>query len=142
MDIACCSYDIKNKKLNYAGANNPIYLVRKVGEEYQLMETPADKQPVAYYINMTDFTNNVIEIQPGDTVYIFSDGFRDQFGGPSGKKFMKKNFQTMFLENQKLSMYEQQCVYEKVFHDWIHYADSEDHHIGQIDDILILGVRF
>jgi ligand-binding sensor domain-containing protein/serine phosphatase RsbU (regulator of sigma subunit) len=142
MDISVCSYDIKNNKLYFSGANNPLYLIRKVDGQSQLFETPGDKMPVAYYSNMEDFTKHEIDILAGDTVYIFSDGFRDQFGGPHGKKFMKKNFQAMFVENQGLSMSEQQSLFEKTLIDWMNFSPSKDDQIGQVDDILVMGIRF
>ena len=94
MDIAVCVVDFDNNILWYAGANNPLYLIR--GEE--LIHYRADKMPVAIHYKMEPFTLNKIELQKGDAFYIFSDGFADQFGGPRGKKFMYKTFKNVLAK--------------------------------------------
>lgn len=145
MDIALCSVDLKNRKLMYAGANNPLFLIRKNGEGFELLETSADKMPIGYHSAMEPFTNNVIDIIDGDTVYLFSDGFCDQFGGPDGKKFMKKRFKEMLLGNQTLDMASQREIFNASLEEWIYYPTSDPLRAalaGQIDDIILLGVRF
>jgi len=145
MDIALCSVDLKNRKLMFAGANNPLFLIRKNGDAYELMETHADKMPIGYHSSMEPFTNNVIDIFEGDTVYLFSDGFCDQFGGPEGRKFMKKRFKDMLLDHQTLDMASQRDVFNASLEEWINYPSSDPSQAslaGQIDDIILLGVRF
>ncbi|HBH83499.1 MAG: hypothetical protein A2X05_12580 [Bacteroidetes bacterium GWE2_41_25] len=146
MDIALCSVDLRNKKLFFAGANNPLFLIRKNAEGYELLETHADKMPIGYYSSMEPFTINEIEIQDGDTVYMFSDGFVDQFGGPEGRKFMKKRFKEMLLTHQSLDMASQRTTFNNIIEEWIHHPPADPQaqmmHDEQIDDIILIGVRF
>jgi len=80
------------------------------------------------------FTNHEIQLQKGDTVYIFSDGYQDQFGGPKGKKFMSKRFRQLFLDIQGMNMEEQEEMLNQTIEEW--KAGRE-----QVDDILVIGVR-
>jgi len=141
MDMALCSIDLKKNLLQFAGANNPMVLIRKVDNVYELLEKRADVMPVGVYSRMSDFTMNETEIRKGDTIYLFSDGFCDQFGGPDGRKFMKPRFTKMLLENQSLDMSSQKEAFEKILDEWINYPSRDCEHIGQIDDIIILGIR-
>lgn len=140
MDIALCSVDLKKMTLEFAGANNPLLLLRKENGEYVVNETKADKMPVAFYMRMDDFTNHELELRKGDTIYLHSDGFLDQFGGPEGRKFMKKRFNEMLVSNQALSMMEQKEVFIKTLDEWINHP-SANAPLGQIDDVILIGVR-
>ncbi len=131
MDIAFCVYDTQEHILQFAGANNPLYLVRN-GE---LIEYKAVKNPVAVYIREKPFETHYIEVQPGDIVYLSSDGFYDQPGGPEGKKFMRKRFKQMLLNMWNLPAPEQKLVVEKTFEEW-------KNGYKQIDDVCVMGVRF
>jgi serine phosphatase RsbU (regulator of sigma subunit) len=82
-----------------------------------------------------------MDVRKEDTIYLFSDGFCDQFGGPSGRKFMKPRFTKMLLENQHLEMNSQKEAFEKILDEWINYPSEEGHPVGQIDDIILLGIR-
>src|SRR5690606_32634832 len=100
MDIALCSLKLSESSelsesylLQYAGANNSLYIVRNG----VLLETKADKQPIGAYETDKSFQNHEIELQKGDMVYLFSDGFADQFGGPKGKKFNYKQFKQLLI---------------------------------------------
>ncbi len=130
MDMALCMLDRENMILEYAGANNPLYLIRN-GE---LSITKADKQPIGAYENRKAFTNHRFELQKGDVIYIFSDGYIDQFGGPNGKKFMSRRFREMLLQIHKLHPMEQKEFLNKTIVEWM---DKEE----QIDDILVIGIR-
>ncbi|MBN4051177.1 tetratricopeptide repeat protein [bacterium AH-315-M05] len=131
MDAALCSIDFENMKLEYAGANNPLYLIRK-GE---LQQIRADKQPVGFHMGeQTPFTNHEIQLKKGDTIYIFSDGYQDQFGGSRGKKYMSKRFRQLFIDVQTMNMDEQKEHLDKTIEEW--KGDRE-----QVDDILVIGVR-
>ncbi len=130
MDMALCMLDQENMILEYAGANNPLYLVRN-GE---LSITKADKQPIGAYENRKAFTNHRFELQKGDVIYIFSDGYIDQFGGPRGKKFMSRRFREMLLQIHNLPPMEQKEFLNKTIVEWM---DKEE----QIDDILVIGIR-
>lgn len=131
MDIALCVLDIDTMILEYAGAYNPLYLYRN-GE---LLETKADKMPIGIYIREKEsFTNHEIQLQKGDTFYIFSDGFADQFGGPDGRKFKSKPFKRLLGEIQTMNMADQKTRLIRIFDDWRGEID-------QIDDVIILGIR-
>jgi serine phosphatase RsbU (regulator of sigma subunit) len=145
MDIALCSVDIKKKKLWFAGANNPLFLMRKVGNGYEFIERRGDKMPIGIHSRMESFTNHEIDIMEGDTIYLFSDGFLDQFGGPDGRKFMKPRFRQMLLDAQSLNMSSQKEVFNKTLEEWItnpsEHLDELYAPLGQIDDIILIGVR-
>jgi ligand-binding sensor domain-containing protein/serine phosphatase RsbU (regulator of sigma subunit) len=132
MDLALCSFDRRTNVMEYAGAFNPFWMVRN-GE---FMEIKADKFPIGNLKKGENkkFTNHSIPLQKGDTIYVFSDGFADQFGGPSGKKFKYSSFRTLLLENQHLSMEEQGQLLNKTIEGW--KGDLE-----QVDDILVIGTR-
>jgi serine phosphatase RsbU (regulator of sigma subunit) len=102
----------------------------------ELLETKADRQPVGYLTGKQEaFTHHELKLERGDTVYIFSDGYSDQFGGPKDKKFMMKNFKKLLLSIQDKTMNEQKTILEATMAEW--KGDAE-----QIDDILVMGVRF
>jgi len=140
MDMAICTIDLKDNRLQYAGANNPVIIIRKEKGEYSVIEKRADGMPVGVYSRMNDFSSHEIEIMKGDTIYLFSDGYCDQFGGPKGRKFMKPRFIQMLLDNQGLSMNSQKEIFEKTLEEWINHPDQGES-IGQIDDIILLGIR-
>lgn len=133
MDIAMCSFDRRTGSLQFAGAYNPMWVVRK-GE---LIEIKANKFPIGNSSkgDMNKFTNHEIQLEKGDTVYVFSDGYCDQFGGPSGKKFKASAFRNLLLNNQHLSMDEQRELLDATIESW-----RGNHE--QVDDILIIGTRY
>jgi serine phosphatase RsbU (regulator of sigma subunit) len=137
MDIALCVIDLGSGKLQFAGANNPLYLVRRK----ELLETRGDKMPVAYYPRSDDFTSHNLQLSPGDVFYLFSDGYADQFGGPKGKKFMNKQFRELLTAISDKPMAEQKRVLEKTVEDWMTISDPPGTHIEQTDDILVIGIR-
>jgi ligand-binding sensor domain-containing protein/serine phosphatase RsbU (regulator of sigma subunit) len=141
MDIALCSVDIKNMKLWFSGANNPLYLIRKENDRYVLIEKKGDRMPIGYYSVMSDFTNHELDLQRGDKIYLFSDGFIDQFGGPEKKKFMIPRFKQMLLDNQELNMSSQKGIYIKTLEDWINGTSGETPIYEQIDDIILVGIE-
>jgi serine phosphatase RsbU (regulator of sigma subunit) len=128
MDIALCT--LKEGKLSYAGANNPLWIIR----EGEVLETKANKQPIGVYDNPQPFTTHEVVLQPTDSVYIFSDGFVDQFGGPKGKKFKPKNLKTLLLSVQDQPMKEQLEALNTAFENW-------RGNLEQVDDVCIFGVR-
>jgi len=130
MDIALCCLDRENKALEFAGANNPLWMIRK-GE---LTETKGDKQPIGKYAEGKQFTNHRVELQDGDALYVFSDGYADQFGGPQGKKYKYKPFRELLLSIQDEPMEEQRTIIDQAFETW--KGDLE-----QIDDVCVIGVR-
>ncbi len=148
MDIALCS--LEGLKLEYAGANNPLWIVRKgeipnetrlspktkleVTGDYTFMEVKADKQPIGKYVDPLPYTTHELQLQKGDTLYIFSDGYVDQFGGEKGKKFKPANFRKLLISIQSESMDRQKQLLDEAFESW--RGDLE-----QIDDVCIIGVR-
>lgn len=133
MDGALCSIDLKNRTIAYAGANNPLWIVKEATGE--LLEIKADKQPIGEFEFRKPFTNHNFSLDPGDTIFIFSDGYVDQFGGPRGKKFKYKTLKQLLVNNRKLSMSEHKTLLNKTFEDW-----RKD--IEQLDDVCVIGVRF
>ncbi len=132
MDIGLCSLDYKSNKLEYAGAFNPTYIIRN-GE---IIEIKGDKFPVGSFVGETlqSFKNNEFQLEKGDTFYIFSDGYPDQFGGPKGKKFKYKQFRELLLSIQDKDMAVQKVILDETIEAW--RGDIE-----QLDDILVIGVR-
>jgi serine phosphatase RsbU (regulator of sigma subunit) len=128
MDIAIVSIDKENKKLEFAGAYNPLVMIRN-GE---IVETSPDKMPIGIYENMNPFRKREIAIENGDVFYMFSDGFEDQFGGPEGKKFKSKKLKQLLLEIHKYPMSKQKDILEKNFVEW-----KGD--LPQVDDVVIVG---
>jgi serine phosphatase RsbU (regulator of sigma subunit)/HAMP domain-containing protein len=132
MDLALCCYDAKTKTLEYAGAYNPLYLIRD-GEVNQLK---ADKFAIGgYYEDASKkYTNHVIQLQEKDYIYVFSDGYADQFGGPKGKKFMYKRFRDYLLSLNGKSMTAQKDFLNNTLEQW-------KGPLEQIDDILVIGMH-
>ena len=133
MDIALCCIDTNTQKVQFSGANNPIYLIRN-GE---LIETKGDKHPIGAFLgeDLKAFTPHEFTMEKRDTIYVFSDGYPDQFGGPKGKKFKYKQFKELLLRINDKSMKEQKEILNTEIENW--RGDVE-----QIDDILIIGYRF
>lgn len=130
MDMALCILDINTLELQFAGANNPLYLIRN-GE---IIETKADKMPIGVYDFKHPFSNNIIKLEKNDSFYIFSDGYADQFGGPKGKKFMYKKLKELLLSIQDKAMQEQLTILDKTIEEW-------KGSLFQVDDQLIIGVK-
>ena len=131
MDSVLCSWDKKQNKLEFVCANNDLYLIR----DNELVRHRADRMPVGYQKEFKSFTHNKIEIKKDDGIYIFSDGYQDQFGGKKNKKFGQKRFKELLLEIQDKSMEEQKETLSKSLGGW--RKDGE-----QVDDILVMGVKF
>lgn len=131
MDLALCSYNKKTKELEYAGAFNPLYIIRN----NELLAYHGECYSISVFNNTNrDFRNHTIKIEEGDTVYLFSDGFVDQFGGNKRKKFMKKRFKEALLSIQHLNMPIQKQKLENIFYSW--KGNNE-----QIDDVLVIGIK-
>ena len=131
MDIAVCSIDIKNKIIEFAGAKRPLWIIRN-GE---LLITSGDKFSIgSQYWDKELFTNHSISILHGDLVYLFSDGFTDQFGGEHGKKLMTNNFKELLIYNQNKNMNEQRILLGDYFEKW--KGNSE-----QVDDVMVIGIK-
>ncbi len=131
MDISLCAYNVKTKTIQWAGANNPLWLLQN-GE---LIETKADKQPIGMNENSKPFINHTFTLNSGDTIYLFTDGFADQFGGDTGqKKLTKRRFKELILSIQNKSLQEQGIALDK-------FITEYRKEVEQIDDILVMGVK-
>lgn len=132
MDISLCVIDYKNKVVEYAGAYNPLYLIRN-GE---LMIYKANKYAIGSHSDYPDrkYTNHTVEVQKGDVLYIFSDGYPDQFGGPKGRKFMYKQFREYLVQIWNQPLDKQKALLEETNENW---RGKET----QVDDIIIIGIK-
>ncbi len=130
---------MENKELQFSGANNPLYLIR----DSEVIETKADSMPVGIYFEAgKTFTNHIIKIQKGDTVYLFSDGYADQFGGLMGEKFKYNRFKQLLLDIQVNIMIDQKKILEETIEGWMNSTDKYGNPYKQVDDILVMGLRF
>jgi phosphoserine phosphatase RsbU/P len=132
MDVALCCIDFNKQILEFAGANNPLVMVRN----NEVIAYEATKAPIGAFVGekLTNFAQNDIQMQKGDMFYIFSDGYADQFGGSEGKKFMKRKFKELLGEISSQPVNVQKELLEKAHNDW--RGDGE-----QVDDILVIGIR-
>jgi len=145
MDISLCTMEFESSiipfnddrseiKLKWAGANNPLWILR----DNQIIEYKGNKQPIGVYCDIKPFTTHEIELKRNDIIYIFTDGFQDQFGGDNhcidGKKFKVSNMREMFLRVANKPMSEQKELIDQAFEDW--KRDLE-----QVDDVCVIGVK-
>jgi len=133
MDISLLSFEKNGEtiKVEWAGANNPLWLIR----EGRCLEWKPDKHPISYFRGEAKpFTNHTLEVREGDTLYLFTDGFADQFGGPKGKKFKYKQLQETLLSMQQETMSRQKEILRQTLVDWRGSLE-------QVDDVLVVGVR-
>ena len=131
MDIALCAIDQKNKVLHFSGAKNGVYIIR----EEELIELKADRHGIGYTDNEDiHFVTQTLQLEQGDVLYTFSDGFIDQFGGSKGKKFTSRRLKELLISIAKAPMNHQQSTLENAFDIW---KDEEE----QLDDVLLIGVR-
>lgn len=131
MDISLCTYESSTKTLEWAGAHNALWLI----QNGKLLETKADKQAIGQNENSKPFTNHTFELDPTDSIYLFTDGFADQFGGEIGeKKLTRKRLKNLILSIQNKTMQEQGKALDKFITDY-------KRELEQIDDILIMGMK-
>ncbi|MBU0763304.1 MAG: SpoIIE family protein phosphatase, partial [Bacteroidetes bacterium] len=163
MDVGLCILDIQSGKMQYAGANSPLYVIKNTvnsvdthGRVYlhyndnktnnpdsplQLTEIKPDKMPIGIHERMESFKNHEVEINKGDCLYLFSDGFVDQFGGPYGKKFMSLPFKKLIESVSDLPMNEQKNILNRTFDEWKAVPDHDGDTYDQVDDVTVLGMR-
>ena len=131
MDMSIVLINTENLMVQFAGAYNPLYIVRN----NKLTEVHADKMPVGIYVkDDQNFTNKRAQLQKNDILYMFSDGYYDQFGEETGRKFMKKRFRELLEEISPKSMKEQYEILDKTFTEW--KGNTE-----QSDDVLVTGIK-
>jgi len=146
MDIALCSIDYKNMDLQFSGANNPLYLIRDKDKppindttsiaqgNHILYEIKGDRMPISINERMDRFKMFEFQLLKGDLLYMFSDGYMDQFGGSRGKKFMSSKFKELLLTNCNEEMSEQHKIIDKALINWQNSYE-------QVDDILVIGIQ-
>ena len=155
MDISFCVYDKETRVLSYSGANNPLWIISKRKEivnksngkeesispnissdNHNLFEIKPDKQPVGKYMDdQKPFTLNEVQLEVGDSLHIFTDGYADQFGGERGKKYKYKPFKRFLLTQAEKSMATQK---EAIWTEHVEWKGD----LEQVDDICVLGVKF
>jgi ligand-binding sensor domain-containing protein/serine phosphatase RsbU (regulator of sigma subunit)/membrane-bound lytic murein transglycosylase MltF len=131
IDMVLCKIDRKHRRMLFAGAHNSLYHVR----EKELTEYKTDKMPVSIHLIMRPFTGHEITLKAGDSVYLFSDGYADQFGGPQGKKFKYQHFKRLLSSISDKAMHEQGLQVDREFELWRGDMD-------QIDDVVVIGLKF
>ena len=135
MDITIISFDKSSQKIQFAGAKNPLFFVQD--NEMKVVKGSRFAIGGTQYNDTTrEYPTHEIEYNGAATLYLFSDGFQDQFGGPKGKKFKVKNFRELLLENHQQSMQKQQELLDQTITDWIDAAKET-----QTDDMCVVGVR-
>jgi serine phosphatase RsbU (regulator of sigma subunit) len=123
LEISACNLEFRN-----------LDLVLVEVPALSLVEVKGDKMPIAIYDRMEDFTSHEIELQQGDSIYLMSDGYEDQFGGPKGKKFLSKNLKQLIIDNSHRPMIEQKTILDNTIMEWIGSGE-------QIDDITVVGFK-
>lgn len=131
MDMALCAFDPERMTLDYAGANCPLYLLR----DGEVVSYPPDKRPIGGFdLGDLGFTDHRIQLRKGDVIYIFSDGYADQFGGPNGKKFLYRRFRDLLVDIHEKPMDRQKGLLLEALNQW---RGAQE----QVDDILVIGMR-
>ncbi|MCK6648389.1 MAG: serine/threonine-protein phosphatase [Bacteroidia bacterium] len=131
MDCVLCAFDFEDMKLDFAAANNPLWLVR----DGKVTEYAPDKMPVGKSPKENEpYTLKSIDLVKGDIIYIFTDGYADQFGGEKGKKFKYKQLQELLISNSHLPMPEQKQILANTIEKWMG-------NLEQVDDILVIGIK-
>jgi serine phosphatase RsbU (regulator of sigma subunit)/ligand-binding sensor domain-containing protein len=130
IDIAICAIDQDTKMMEYAGANSPIYIVRN----NEIIETEPTINPIGIYVKYVPFTNQRIQLLDGDVIYLFSDGYADQFGGINGDKFNITNYKKLLIEIHQKPFNEQKEILENRMKEW---KGSNN----QVDDMMVIGIK-
>jgi serine phosphatase RsbU (regulator of sigma subunit)/Tfp pilus assembly protein PilF len=150
MDMGLCVLDTQTLQMQFAGGYNPCWIIPNLehmgsrifepqsdndsSPESPIVQIKPDKMPIAIHKHMESYTNHLLQLYPGDKVYLMSDGFQDQFGGSQGKKFMVKNLRDLLAANANLPMVEQLNHLEAALEEWMGGTE-------QVDDITILGIK-
>lgn len=132
MDISLCSLNIESMKLQWAGANSPLWLIKK--QDDTIVKVSPNKQPIGKHISYNAFETQSIDIEKGDSIYLFTDGYADQFGGKDEKKFKSKNMRKLIKEIHNEPMHIQRIKFEETFEQW--KGDFE-----QVDDVCVIGIQ-
>jgi serine phosphatase RsbU (regulator of sigma subunit) len=132
MDITLCALDRRTNALQWAGANNPLWIANSGAAE--MAELKPDKQPVGYFENRKPFTTQTLSLEKGATIYLFTDGYADQFGGAAGKKFKYKQLKDLLLAHRELPIPEQRKLLSETFAQWKGALE-------QVDDVCVIGIH-
>jgi len=132
MDISLLAKDLRDNTYNWAGANNPLWIVKK--DATRIIELKPDKQPIGISESIQPFRTHAVQVEKGDLLYLFTDGYADQFGGDKGKKFKYRQLGERLLQMQDQPMEKQRALLEQGFRDWMG-------NLEQIDDVCVIGVR-
>lgn len=132
MDMSLCIFDFKNRRMQFAGANNSCWIIR----DNQIIELKGDKQAISAStdIEKRDFVNQIFDLKKNDFIYLFTDGFADQFGGPNEKKFGYKRLRELLINNNGKSGQQQKELLDSAFENWRGILE-------QIDDVCIIGIK-
>jgi serine phosphatase RsbU (regulator of sigma subunit) len=130
MDISLCSLNLNTNELKWAGANNPLLIVRNK----KITELKPLKQSIGKIDNPLPYPTETFTLQKNDSVYFFTDGYADQFGGEKGKKFKYSKLQELLITNSVLSLDKQEYLLDQTFNNW-------KGNLEQVDDILIIGIK-
>ena len=125
------SFEKSPGQIRFSASFNPLILIH----DGEMIEIKADRIPIGYYERVADFTTKALPLSPGDIIYLFSDGYIDQFGGPASKRFLLKRFKALLLANHKLPLKEQKELLLASLNEWQGTAE-------QTDDILVIGLKF
>jgi len=137
MDISLCIINTEKMRLQYAGANNPLYLIR----QGTLKEIKPDKMPIGISPKAgKSFTNHELKLCKDDLLYLFTDGYVDQFGGESGRKFLSKQFKQLLVEVQNNIMFDQKEILNQKLIEWMGLTGQFVRH-DQVDDITVMGIK-
>ncbi len=149
LDMSLCFIDETNRVIQYSGVYNPIWIVRNTDKKFdtdsaynemignngnKLYEVKGDNIPINDYVNFKPYTNHVINYEANDIIYLFTDGYADQFGGPKGKKFKYKQMQNLLLDHATKDFNEQRDTIENTFLNW-------KGELEQVDDICVIGLK-
>jgi len=132
MDISLCALNMKTHAVQWSGANNPLWVVRHNSDG--IHEVKANKQPIGKYSKYETFDTHNIQLEQGDALYLFTDGFADQFGGPDGRKFKARNMKELVMSMKGEPMDVQKQLFEQTFESW-------KGNLEQVDDVCVLGIR-
>ncbi|MCW3103831.1 MAG: protein serine/threonine phosphatase [Bacteroidetes bacterium] len=134
MDLSMMRYNLQSGEMTWCGANNALWISSQENGASVIKVVEPDKQPIGYTINAVPFTDHEIKLKKNDTVYLFSDGYADQFGGPKGKKFKSKHLQEKLISISALPVSKQKDELDATFEAWRGSLE-------QLDDVAIIGIR-
>lgn len=142
LDLGICVYNTKTMQLFYSGANSTMIHVRKTNEGKVVNEYQGDKMPVSFYYRMDPYNGQMVQLKRRDVIYLYTDGYPDQFGGPKGKKFKSRPFKELLIANSEMPMSEQSEQLESTLSDWMRPENGyQTVFHEQNDDITVMGIR-